>query len=127
MPAVGPAVAKAFKDVSDALQTLSTNYPVTPVTGPADNARWFFSTVTETSDLADTQKHFTGTIKSCFDGDWKTQGGAQEAAKLMVKMGKSFDQASMATKIQGDWDKMIQKVTSAAAVLENRLKQKQEA
>lgn len=124
MPTVGPAVAKAFKDVDDALKALSATYFVTPVTGPADNARTLFSMVTENSDLADTQKYFTSTIQSCFDGDWKIQGGAQEAAKLMVKQGKSFDQASMAAKIQADWDKMMQKVRNAAAVLEARTKQK---
>jgi hypothetical protein len=41
----------------------------------------------------------------------------------MVKAGKSFDEKSLATKIQKDWDTMMQKVQVAAAALEKRLKE----
>lgn len=123
MPTVGPTVAQAFKDVGDTCQKLCNDYPVTPVHAPATNARMFFQSVTNNSDLADTQKYFTSAIDISFGRDWKGQGGAQEAAKLMVKAGKSFDQKSMATKIQRDWDNMMGKVTVAAAALDKRLKE----
>jgi hypothetical protein len=120
---VGTTVAKAFNDVGDTCQKLCKDYPVTPVTGPASNAQGFFQSVTNDSGLAETQQYFSDIINISFGRDWKAQGGAQEAAKLMVKAGKSFDEKSMATKIQKDWDTMMQKVQVAAAALEKRLKE----
>jgi hypothetical protein len=69
--AVGTTVTKAFNDVGDTCQKLCKDYPVTPVTGPALNAQGFFQSVTNYSDLAETQQYFSDIINISFGRDWK--------------------------------------------------------